>query len=179
MEVNAASKPVKEEIPHEDNVLLEWVAPSRPFKRQSQEFYRTALAVVFLIVVILFFVREFMLIFVILSILFVVYALFSVPPEHIKNKITSLGVQTDEHFHKWNELVEFWFDEKYGSKMVVIRTYLGFPALLQLLLGNTSPEAVKKLLVEKLPYKEKPERTFLDKAGDWITTKIPLERTTS
>ncbi len=167
------------ELNRENHILFEWTAPSRPFKKQSREFYRTALAIVLLLVVILFFVREIMLIITILSIFFVVYALSSVPPELLKNKITTLGIQTGEHFHKWEEMHEFWFDTRAGQSMLVVRMLWGFPTHLQLLLGNASQDEIKKLLTDKLPFKEKPERTFLDKASEWLVAKIPLERTTS
>lgn len=163
-------------IPKEEHVLVEWVAPSRPFKKRSQEFYRTIAAMVFLFAIILFFVREILLIMVILAVCFVAYALYTVPPELIKNKITTLGIQTDEYFHKWEEMYEFWFDEKFGQKMLVVRLLMGFPTHLQLLLGNQNPVEIKKILADKLPYREKPERTFLDNAASWLSSKIPLER---
>lgn len=166
----------KSSFPKEDNILLEWVASSRPFKKRSSEFYRTVAAIAFLFVVIFFFAREIMAIITILAVLFVVYALSTVPPEQIKNKITTLGIQTDQYFHKWEEMYEFWFDEKYGQKMLVVRLLMGFPTHLQLLLGDKNPVEIKKILADKLPYREKPERTFLDNAANWLSSKIPLER---
>lgn len=160
-----------------EGVLLEWEAPARPFKARSQEFYRTVGALAFLIIVILFFVREFLLIGVIIATLFVMYVLSTVPPPKIRNRITRLGIQTAEHFHKWEELHNFWFDERYGSRMVIIRTLLPFPTHLQLLLSDANETQVKQLLSEKLPFQEKPERTFLDNAADWLSEKVPLERT--
>jgi hypothetical protein len=162
-----------------DNVLLEWEAPSRPFKPRSQEFYRTIGAIVFLIVIILFFVREILLIMVVLSLLFVMYVLSSVPPEKIKNKVTTLGVQTGEHFHKWQEMTEFWFDLPYGEEELVVHLAYGFPAHLQLLLGSITREEIKTLLAEQIPFRDTPERTFLDRASEWMVEKIPLERATT
>ena len=161
----------------EDNILLEWVSDSRPFKKRSQEFYRTVAAIVFLIALILVFVREFMLIGVILATLFVFYVLSSVPPEKLRHRITNLGVETGEHFHRWEELVEFWFDEKQEQTMLVIRTALGFPTQLQLLLNQTTKDKIKQLLSDKLPFRERVEKTFLDKASEWLTRNIPLEKT--
>ena len=156
--------------------LLEWVAPSRPFKKRSQEFYRTVGALALLIIIILFFIREFLLIGVIISVLFVMYVLSTVPPEMIRNRITKLGIETHTHFHKWEELVNFWFDERDGHRMLVIRTILPFPTHLQLMLENVSESDIKKILLEKMPFQEKPERTPLDNAATWLSQKIPLER---
>lgn len=169
MEENQTSK-------YDNSVLLEWEAPSRPFKKQSQEFYRTVGSLAFLVIVILFFVREFLLIGVIIATLFVMYVLSSVPPEHLKNKITKLGIQTGEHFHKWDEMHNFWLDERHGQSMLVVRMLIGFPSHLQLMLGDVPFEMVKKILVDHMPVQDKPERTFLDNAADWLSSKIPLER---
>lgn len=174
MPANTAEKGA---INPENSVLLEWVAPSRPFIKRSKEFYRTVGSIAFLVIVILFFVREFLLIGVIVAVLFVMYVLSTVPPEHIKNKITTLGIQTDEHFHHFGEMSAFWFDEKYHQRMVVVRLLFGFPVQLQLLLGPASEQKIKQLLSEKIPFQEKPAPTFFDKASDWLAAKIPLERT--
>ena len=56
----------KEENPEkESNVFMQWDAPSRPFKRRTSEFYRTAIAISVLISLILIFIGEFLLIGVI------------------------------------------------------------------------------------------------------------------
>ena len=160
-----------------NNELLEWMSPSRPFKKRSKEFYKTAGALVFLVVLVLVFIGEFLLIGVILATFFVMYVLSSVPPEPIKNKITTLGIETAGHYHRWEEMSEFWFDAKYGQKMLVVHLLFGFPTHLQLLLGDVSQEKISSLLSDKVPFKETPERTFLDRASEWLAQKIPLERT--
>ena len=169
--------PVSAPINPENSVLLEWEANSRPFKKYPTQFYRTVGSIVFLFVVILFFVREFLLIIAILAVLFVMYVLSTVPPEKIKNKITTLGIQTDEHFHKWEEMHGFWFDDKWGQKMLVVRLIFGFPSHLQLMIDPAQETHIKRILAEKLPFHEKPERTFLDNAATWLAKKIPLEKT--
>ncbi len=161
----------------DNQVLLSWEALSRPFRPRSKEFYRTALALIFLVAIILLFIGEFLLIGVIFATFFVVYALSTVPPERIKNKITRLGIETGGHFHKWEQMYEFWFDEKSGQKMVVIRMLLGFPSHLQLVLDSVPIDDVKKLIGEKIPYREIPERTFLDRTSVWLSEKIPFEKT--
>ena len=161
----------------ENNVLLEWESLSRPFQPRSREFYKTAGALILLVCLILVFVGEFLLIGVILATFFFIYAVSVVPPEKIKNKITPLGIETGEHFHKWEEMQEFWFEEKLGAKMLVVKMILGFPSHLQVLLGTISEEAIKKNLSDKIPFRENPEKTFLDDASSWLSQKIPLERT--
>ncbi len=159
------------------SVLLEWESPSRPFQTRSKEFYRTALALIVLASIILVFIGEFLLIGVILATFFVIYVLATVPPENIKHQITTLGIETAGHFHKWEEMREYWFDEKAGQKMLFVRMVWGFPSHLQLILGSVGETKIKELLADRIPFREKPERTFLDNAANWLSRKIPLERT--
>lgn len=163
----------------QENVLLEWIAPSRPFKPRTREFYRTIGAIVLLIAVILLFIREILLIGVVVATLFMFYVLSSVPPEKMKHKITTLGIETGTYFHRWETLYEFWFDEKYGERMVVVRTLMGFPTHLIILLGDVSSDKVHRLLSDKLPFRERPEKTWLDRASDWLAKNIPLEKASS
>lgn len=158
------------------DVLLEWTSPSRPYKKRSREFFRTAGALIFLLSVILIFAQEFLLIGAILATFFVVYALSAVPPGMIKHKITNLGIETGGFFHRWEELYEFWFDKRGDEEMVVIRTILDFPLHLHLLLGEASKEKIKELLAKRIPYREQPERTTMDRLSSWLVKKIPMER---
>lgn len=160
-----------------ENILLEWESLSRPFKPRTKEFYKTSAALVFLLSVILIFIGEFLLIGVIVALFFVMYVLSTVPPEKIKHRVTNLGIETGGNFHKWEEMREFWFDEKYGQKLLVVRMVLNFPTHLQILLGEVDEEKLKRAISENVPFKEKPERTFLDQASEWLGKKIPLERT--
>ena len=161
----------------EKNILLEWESPARPYKSHSRDFYRTIGALSFLVIVILVFMGEFLLIGVILATLFVIYALSAVPPTNIRHKITNLGIETGNYFHRFEEMMEFWFDEKYKQKLLVIRTLLGFPSHLQLLIKHEDELKIKNILSDKLPYRERPEKTWLDRASDWLVKNIPLERT--
>lgn len=163
----------------DEHIQLEWVAPARPFQPRSREFYRTALALIFLIVVVLFFIREFLLIGGVIATFFVFYVLSTVPPEKIRHRITKLGIETGNYFHRWEEFHEFWFDERYGQPMLVVRTLLGFPTHLQLLLDDVNKEKVKRLLLDKIPFKDRVEKTFLDRASEWLTKNIPLEKASS
>lgn len=159
-----------------NNILVEWEAASRPFKQRSREFYRTAASIAFLLIIILFFIREFLLIGVVVAVLFVMYVLSTVPPERLKNRITTLGIDTGGHFHKWEEMNTFWFDARYGQRMLVVHMLVNFPNHLQLMLENAPETEIKKILSERLPFKEKPDRTFLDNAADWLARKIPMEK---
>ncbi len=156
-------------------VLLSWKAPARPFKKQSREYFTTIGAMIFLIALILVFLKEFLLIGAILALFFIVYVLSTVKPEEITHKINNRGIATGKKTYKWEQLGRFWFSEKWGNQLLNIENFFGLPARLTLLLGATPKEKVKKVLEEYL-ISEKPEKNFVDRASEWISKKVPLEK---
>lgn len=163
-------------INEEQKTLFTWSAPARPFKRKNREYYTTVGAIVILLSIILMFAREFLLIGVVLAMAFVAYVLSTVEPEPTEHEISTRGVRTGGKFFRWSMLGRFWFKEKYGQQMLLIETFLPFPRQLIMLLGDTKQEDMVKLLKRYLLH-ETPEKTFLDKASEWMGDKIPLEDT--
>ncbi len=154
--------------------LLVWKAPARAFKKRNREYYTTIGAIAFLLIVILLFLKEWLLIGVIISLGFVSYVLASVPPQEEEHKITTRGVFTGGKRYDWNGLGRFWFTEKWGNKILNIETGLAFPRRLMLLLGSQKKKDIKNALEKYLVF-EKPEKTIIDKASAWLQKKVPLE----
>lgn len=160
----------------EKEALLEWKAPARPFKKRNREYYQTILAFIFLLAVILFFLKEFLLIGAILALFFVSYVLSSVPPKKVKHRITRHGFETEGKLYRFEELFDFWFEKKWGQEMVVIRSYR-LPGKIIALLGEVKRDKLKEVLEEKIPFREKPEKNWTDRAGEWLAKKIsPKEK---
>lgn len=153
--------------------LFTWVAPNRPFKRRTREYYTTIAVIVILISLILFFAGQFLPIAVVVSIAFVSYVLASVPPENVQNAITTYGIHSDQTFHFWEEMGRFWFTTKYGHHLLHVET-ARFPGRMTLLIAEADKEKVKKILVKYL-IMEKPLPSFLEKAADKLEQLIPLE----
>lgn len=161
--------------PDLNELLLSWKSVSHPFKKRNRLFYQTVAALTFLLVVIVFFLHEFMLIGVILSITFVVYAISAVPPVEVEHKVTPIGFDNAGRLFHWMELYSFWFDEKWGYKMLVISTRLPFPSQIRAVLGEVSGEKVKEIVGHYLLYLEKPPENWADDFSNWLNQKIPLE----
>src|SRR3989338_4475319 len=126
--------------PDLNQVLIEWTSPSHPYKKRSRLFYQTVAAFTLLLVVIVFFLREFLLIGVILSVAFVVYTIYSVPPITIEHKITPLGFNNAGKLFRWQELYAFWFEEKWGQQMLVVQTQLPFLSQLRAVIDENQKE---------------------------------------
>jgi hypothetical protein len=159
----------------EDTVYMRWESPSRLFKKRDKDFFRNILAIVALILVILFFAREFILILAVLSVVFLIYVFSTVPPENIAHAITSLGIETSGKFYPWDSMSEFWFEKQWDQHMLVITPKMG--TRLIILLGDVEEEGVKDVLKRHLLFSEIPKKTMVDNAATWLSKKIPLEKT--
>ncbi|HUS60273.1 MAG TPA: hypothetical protein VMX76_02725 [Nevskiaceae bacterium] len=155
--------------------LFVWSAPSRLFKKREREYFTTAGAIAFLLAVILIFFQEWLLIAVIIALGFMVFILGTIQPEKVEHKITTRGIITGGKTYRWQSLEMFWFDERLGQKILYVETRLPFPRRLMMLLGETDKKELRQLLDDYLLF-EKPGKAWMDKAGDWLSNKIPLER---
>jgi hypothetical protein len=160
-------KPMKEEV------ILEWSSPSRPFKKRNRQFFSTIGIIALLISLILFFAGQVLIIAVVISVVFLGYVLATVPPDTIKHRITTYGINSDGILYYWEELGRFWFDTKLGQQLVSIETDR-FPIRIVLLLGDQPEELIRDILSEVL-LEERPIPSTLEKMANWLEEKIPLE----
>lgn len=155
-------------------VHLNWKAPSRLFKKRDKEYFTNIGAIVFLLIVILVFAREFLLIAAVVSVVFLIYVLSTVPPEDVEHAITNLGIDSAGHFYRWEELGEFWFEDQWGQGMLVVQPKFGSRIIS--LLGTAHREKIRELVAEHIPYREIPEKSWVDNAATWLSNKVPLEK---
>lgn len=160
----------------EEKTLLSWKSPARLFKKKDRDYFTTIGAMVFLFVVILLFLKEFLLIAVILSLTFVSYVLASVPPEEIEHKITTRGIETGGVFYPWEELAFFWFSNKWKQEVLHIQTWRGIPGCLLIILADQSREEVKRVLAKNLSFIEHTPKNWLDQMASWLSQAVPLEK---
>jgi len=156
-------------------ILLQWRAPTRPFKKRDREYFTTVGAIVFLLIVILLFLKEWFLILAIIAMAFVAYILATVQPGEAEHKITNRGIITGGRTYFWEELNQFWFSQRWDQKILHVETLVRFPRRLMLLLGEISQDQFEKILSQYLPLEE-PEKTWMDNASEWLSRRVPLER---
>ncbi len=163
--------------PNEVRTILEWTAPGRPFRKRSKQYYLTSLLIMVLVEFILFLFSQYLLMLVVISFVFVAFALVTVAPSNFKYRISSEGVTVEDHFFLWQELYDFYFKKREGIDVVHIRTHSFIPGELTLTLGEIDREHIKSALLPYLPYREFVRPTFMDKSADWLTKNFPLEKT--
>lgn len=158
----------------DEEVFIEWKSPSRVFKKRDREYFVNIGAIVLLLSVILVFAREFVLIATVLSIVFLIYVLSTVPPEEVKHRVTSLGIESAGHFYRWEELGDFWYEEQWGQNLIVLRPYMS--ARVIILLGDQDKVRLREYIAKHIPFREEPDRSWVDNTARWISEKIPLDK---
>ncbi|MEI8067933.1 MAG: hypothetical protein WCG91_03240 [Candidatus Shapirobacteria bacterium] len=160
---------------NEEKVIFEWEAAERSFKTRDRDFWITAIAILVLVGIILFFVKEFFLIIALISILFLYYVLSTVPPSNIKNKITNRAVYFGELRYDWTLLSRFWFKDSLNSELLQFETNLRFPRQVSIVINKEDKEKIKDIVVKKIPLVQD-SPGFTDKLTKWFADRLPLEK---
>ena len=160
---------------NEEKILFEWEAPERSFKKRDKDFWITAIAILVLFSVVLFFIKEFFLIVALVSVLFLYYVLSTVQPRMVKNKITNRGIKLEESTYDWRILLRFWFRKSLNSELLEFETNLRIPRQVSLVINEADKERIKEIVLKKLPLVES-SPNFVDKLTKWFTDRLPLEK---
>jgi hypothetical protein len=165
-----------EVIPSKElKILYTWKAPSRSFKRRDKEFWTTVISIVFLVGLILFFVKEWFLIAAIISLTFVYYVLSTVEPEEVEHKITNRGLIYAGQTYAYENISQFWFSEKNDQKVINFELVGGgLVGRITLMIGSGEQGKIKEILLKYL-IEEEVKPNFLDNASKWLAEKVPLE----
>ncbi len=146
--------------------LFRWQSFSRPYTKRSGKWFLYIFLLVATVLLVLLFVREFIIIAPVLALAFVAYILATVPPELIENEITTQGINNAEHSYLWDELADFWITEKGGFTTVYIDTFLQWPSRLIILVNKEDKEKVKETVARYLPFRELPKTSWMDSLAD-------------
>ncbi len=159
--------------PTQEELIFEWRADSRPFKKHKRNFYTTGTVIVVLISLILFFSGQFLPIAVVIAVTFLAYVLTSIPPQEITYQVTTFGVRIEDKLYEWDLMNRFWFTEKYSQELVHVEV-AQFPERLTLVLGATSKDIIAALFSEVL-IMQTPAPTIYERVAAWLQEKIPLD----
>ena len=161
-------KPLPEEL------VYEWKSPSRPFKHRKKQFFTTLTTIVILLCLILFFAGQVLPVAVVLAVGFMAYVLATIPPQDITQQFTTYGIRIEKELYYWEELGRFWFDKKLGSTLLIVEVGRFPNRLTMVLLQAEQTKEVEEILSEVL-LKQRPEKTWVEKASDWLQKKFPFD----
>ena len=161
------------ERPVQEELVFQWQAPSRPFKKRKKQYFTTITTIVLLLCLILFFAGQILPVAVVIAVAFLSYIMATIPPHTITNSITTFGIHNEKDVYYWDELGRFWFDKKHNDNILYIEVSR-FPFRLMLLLGKEKQEELTKILSEVL-INEKPAPTETERLAAWLQKKVPLD----
>src|SRR6266480_1478676 len=88
---------------------LSWHAHGRPYQEHSVEYYTNSFLITMAVEIILFFFSQYVLMALVFSLAFLVFALSVVPPRNLFYRISSEGIRVEDHYFIWEELYDFYF----------------------------------------------------------------------
>jgi hypothetical protein len=106
--------------PIPEEVLVEWDAPSRPFKKRNRQFFSTIIVIAILVSLILFFAGQVLPVAVVISVVFLVYVTAVIPPQVVHYKLTNYGIYVEKESFSWLGMGRFWFDQKLDQQVLEI-----------------------------------------------------------
>jgi len=165
--------PAQIEKPVQEEVLVSWVAPSRPFKKRSRDFYITMISVGTLIGVVLLLIEGIMPVLLLIGIGFLGYVLFNVKPDDIEYQVTNYGIKIAGQRIEWDILGRFWFTNRLGNELLIIEAG-NIAGRLELVVTPEAKTQLEKVLSDFLIHEEIPP-AFFDKAASWASKRLPTE----
>lgn len=159
--------------PQQEELIYEWQAASRPFKKHKRNFYTTVTVIVILISLILFFSGQFLPIAVVIAVTFLAYVLTSIPPHDILYQITTFGIRIEGKLYVWELMGRFWYTQKYGQRLVHVEV-AQFPERLTMVLGEV-PEEITTAIFSEILVQQTPAPTMYERVAKWLQEKIPLD----
>jgi hypothetical protein len=144
-------------------ILYSWEAPSRIFVPRDKAWFLKVAAVALLFVLFFAFLQDFIVILVICVMVLVTFLLASIPPDKVEHQITSKGIISIDVLYRWKDLKDFWVAEKFGYKVVYIKTKIEFPSRLMLVIKAKEEMKIVGLLLDKLEFAE------YSKKQDWLS----------
>ncbi|MBI4059116.1 hypothetical protein HY404_02640 [Candidatus Microgenomates bacterium] len=157
-----------------EEMLFSWKAPVRPFKARGSQFFSTVVLLGILLSVIGFVLEGPMVVVLVWAVVFLVFVLFSVPPEEIEYTITNKNIVIAGKKYGLDEVSRFWLTERWGHNLLVFEMPVRFPGRLEMVINSGDREKIKETLENYLTYEEEPPG-MADKTASWLSKKLSLD----
>ena len=156
--------------------LYSWKAPERLFSAKSRVWYVIVATVAMLLIVYSALTSNIVLIFLIVALVLVVFAMYSIKPQETTYRITSKGINAFEALYIWRNILDFWITKR-GKDYLLNLDYKEKPTDLYyqrmiILIGDGDLKSIVNLLVRHLDYMASGQRSII---ANFIEGKyIPL-----
>jgi len=155
-----------------EKILVSWTAYSRPFKRFRKEFYINVGSVAVLFGLILFIIDGLMPAVLVAALYFIFYVFTTIEPQKIEYQITTYGVKFATHRIEWPFLGRYKLAKRFNNEVLVIET-ADAPWKVEMVIDSTKKAEIESVISKYLYLNDSPP-TQMDKATDWISSKIKM-----
>ncbi|BCX14424.1 MAG: hypothetical protein KatS3mg088_107 [Patescibacteria group bacterium] len=156
--------------PIQEKILFSWKAPLRPFEKKSKEFYLNASAVLAVVSLVIFIAEGWVPVILLIAFAFLYFILHSVEPEIVDYQITNFGIKIKDKLISWNDIANFWVEEKNNICKLVIGTVF-LPGKMEIVIDKKDKEKIKSIIKDYVLEQTSPPST-LEKFVDWLSSKI-------
>lgn len=157
----------------EESILLKWESFERPQKKWSKEFYSSAVVIAVLASIILYSIEGVMPVLVVWALMFMLWTMSHTEPRTEQYALSSWGLKTQEKTYRYEEMSVFWFETKWGSRLMRINLSHS-PWHIVIVIDSEKEAEIRKHMLRFVTYQE-PAITLLDRFTKWLGEKIPLE----
>jgi hypothetical protein len=98
--------------------LYSWTAPERVFSPKTRKWYVGVATIAMLFIVYSALTSNLVLIFLVVSLVLVVYSMYSIPPQKTSYRITNKGINAFESLYLWRNFLYFWVTKR-GNEHVI------------------------------------------------------------
>ena len=158
----------------QEKILYSWQAPSKVKKHWTRSQITTVLLIASLVSMILLLSGEFALTLLLIVVVGVSALLASTPPIQLKCVVTTIGVKVEEKYYYWQQMSQFWFEQKDGTHFLYVRNVWPQIHLLKLIIQAEDEEKIKVTIGTYLLFK-KPQQTQWQKIQKRLLAQIPFE----
>lgn len=136
--------------------IYEWDAPERVFSAKNKGWFSSIGIVALAFIALSAATNNFVLIFAIISLVLVLYTLYTIPPNNIKHQITNKGLYSTNHLYLWKNILTFWITERGGDKLMHLE-YKGrasdtYYRRMVILIGKGNLKTIVAYLVQYVDY---------------------------
>jgi len=151
-------------------VLFEWKEGLRYFEKKPPQYLKSIFVVTLLFSVLVYFIAEPLLMFLVWVVFFVAYTTSVIPPPEVTYKINNFGIEIAGFFYHFSAVYYFTILKKTNNQVLKIINNTPGISELRLVLPNNKQEAeaIIEYLKSTLPFVENPPKTEIDRMALWL-----------
>lgn len=155
----------------QEKVLFSWKSPNKIDRQRTRSEMIQILLFFVLVGVVLLLLREVLLAGVAAAGAVLYLSLILTKPTFLDCHITTIGLKIDNRYYFWQQLTQFWFDTKHGSRVLYLRNIYPNVQHIKLLILPSDEESITKTLGKYLLYK-KPQQTGAEKLIEQVMDQV-------